>query len=108
MEENFDRVIGLAVNEEVNEMLPPDENPPLVDNKGHKVILPEQGHELVGQGHFVALSHNNAIMQEQDPTIMHQLLKLLLLLFQPPKGAKGCFSEVVLCWEMCWLSVPFR
>ena len=50
-------------------MLPPDENPPLVDNKGHKVILPEQGHELVGQGHFVALSHNNAIMQEQDPTI---------------------------------------
>ena len=55
MEENFDRVVGLVVNEEVNEMLPPDQHPPLIDNKGHEVILPEQGQELVGQGHFVAL-----------------------------------------------------
>ena len=55
MEENFDRVVGLVVNEEVNEMLPPDKHPPLIDNKGHEVILPEQGQELVGEGHFVSL-----------------------------------------------------
>ena len=56
MQENFNRVVGLIIDEEVNEMLPPDEHPPLVYNKGHEVMLPEQGQQLVGQGHFVPLS----------------------------------------------------